>query len=478
MKSNASLIYNIWLVVGDFFALVAAFIGGYAIRAHSKVPVAHPIPSHTYIEVFLSVLPFWIIIFALLGLYNSNIYEKRFSELPRLFVGSFLGLTFVIFWNFVSVTPIFPSKLVPIYGFILAFLFLVIFRNVARFVRSQLFGYNKGLSRVLIVGNTDMSNELINWLIDSKHSGYKIVGVVGGKRAIGEYTTIPVYAHFDQFLKEYPNPNLHSIIQTELYADEPRNAELLTYAQEHHATYRFVPGNTELFVGNVNVELFRGSSPVITVRQTALFGWGHIVKRLFDIITGSFLLVLASPIFLLVAIAIKLTGGGTVFFRQTRLTRFNKTFRVYKFHTQYAKYDGTTPEEAFAMMGRPELSKQYRENGDSLPNDPRITPLGRFLRATSLDEVPQLINVFLGDISLVGPRALIPQELEMYKKRHQILSVKSGMTGLAVVSGRRNISYEERRRLDLYYVQNWSFWLDIVIIAKTIRAVFTGYGAK
>lgn len=478
MKSNASLIYNIWLVVGDFLALVAAFIGGYAIRAHSNVPVAHPIPSHTYIEVFLSVLPFWIIIFALLGLYNSNIYEKRFSELPRLFVGSFLGLTFVIFWNFVSVTPIFPSKLVPIYGFILAFLFLVIFRNVARFVRSQLFGYNKGLSRVLIVGNTDMSNELIDWLIDSKHSGYKIIGVVGGKRAIGEHTTIPVYTYFDQFLKEYPDPNLHSIIQTELYADEPRNAELLTYAQEHHATYRFVPGNTELFVGNVNVELFRGSSPVITVRQTALFGWGRIVKRLFDIVTGSLLLVLGSPIFLLVAIAIKITGGGTVFFRQTRLTRFNKTFRVYKFHTQYAKYDGTTPEEAFAMMGKPELSKQYRENGDSLPNDPRITPLGKFLRATSLDEVPQLINVFLGNISLVGPRALIPQELEMYKKRHQILSVKSGMTGLAVVSGRRNISYEERRRLDLYYVQNWSFWLDIVIIAKTIRAVFTGYGAK
>lgn len=478
MKSNASLIYNIWLVVGDFFALVAAFIGGYAIRARSNVPVAHPIPSHTYIEVFLSVLPFWIIIFALLGLYNSNIYEKRFSELPRLFIGSFLGLTFVIFWNFVSVTPIFPSKLVPIYGFVLAFILLVLFRNIARLVRSQLFGYNKGLSRVLIVGNTDMSNELVDWLVDSKHSGYKIVGVIGGKRAVGEHTNIPVFTYFDQFLSAYPNPNLHSIIQTELYADEPRNAELLTYAQEHHATYRFVPGNTELFVGNVSVELFRGSAPVITVRQTALFGWGRIVKRLFDMIVGSILLVLASPIFLLVAIAIKLTGGGTVFFRQTRLTRFNKKFRVYKFHTQYAKYDGTTPEEAFAMMGKPELSKVYRANGDALPDDPRITPLGKFLRATSLDEVPQLINVFLGDISLVGPRALIPQELEMYKKRHQILSVKSGMTGLAVVSGRRNISFEERRRLDLYYVQNWSFWLDLTIIAKTIRAVFTGYGAK
>lgn len=466
------------MVVGDFLALVAAFIGGYAIRANSTVPVAHPIPAHTYIAVFLAVLPFWLIIFALLGLYNSNIYEKRFSELPRLFIGSFLGLTFVIFWNFVSVTPIFPSKLVPIYGFILAFILLVVFRNVARLVRGALFGYNKGLSRVLIVGNTDMSNELIDWLIDSRHSGYKIVGVVGGKRAVGEHKTLPVFSYFSQFLETYPNPNLHTIIQTELYADEPRNAELLTYAQEHHATYRFVPGNTELFVGNVNVELFRGSTPVITVRQTALFGWGRIVKRLFDIVTGGILLLIASPIFLLVAISIKITGGGTVFFRQTRLTRFNKQFRVFKFHTQHPKYDGTTPEEAFAMMGKPELGKIYRANGDALPNDPRVTPLGRFLRATSIDELPQLINVFLGDISLVGPRALIPQELEMYKKRHQILSVKSGMTGLAVVSGRRNITYEDRRRLDLYYVQNWSFWLDVVILAKTIRAVLTGYGAK
>lgn len=478
MKSNASLIYNIWLVVGDFLALVAAFIGGYGIRANSNVPVAHPIPAHTYIGVFMALLPFWIIIFALLGLYNSNIYEKRFSELPRLFVGSFIGLTFVIFWDFVSVTPIFPSKLVPIYGFVLAFLFLVIFRNVARFVRSQLFGYNRGLTRVLIVGNTDMSRELIDWLIDSKHSGYKIVGVVGGKRAVGKHATLPAYTYFSQFLKEYPNPNLHSIIQTELYLDEPRNAELLTYAQEHHITYRFVPGNTELFVGNVNVELFRGSTPVITVRQTALFGWGRIVKRLFDIILGSLLLIITSPVFLIVAIAIKLTGGGTVFFRQTRLTRFNRQFRVFKFHTQYPKYDGTTPEEAFAMMGRQDLSKTYRDNGDYLPNDPRVTRLGRILRATSLDELPQLINVVAGDISLVGPRALIPQELEMYKKRHQILSVKSGVTGLAVVSGRRDIGYEERRRLDLYYVQNWSFWLDLVIIAKTIRAVLTGNGAK
>ena len=172
------------------------------------------------------------------------------------------------------------------------------------------------------------------------------------------------------------------------------------------------------------------------------------------------------------------SGGGSAFFHQVRLTRGDKKFNVYKFRTQFAKFDGTTPEEAFKMIGKPELSKIYRENGDSLENDPRITPIGKFLRKTSLDELPQLWNVFRGDISLVGPRALIPQELDKFAKKHQILNVKSGITGLAVVSGRRDISFEERRKLDIYYVQNWSFAMDIQILAKTFWSVLTQRGAK
>lgn len=458
--------------MGDFLALLAAFIGGYGIRAHSKVPVAHPIPSHTYIEVFLVLLPFWILVFALLGLYNSSVYENRFSELPRLLIGSFIGLTFVIFWNFVSVKPIFPSKLVPIYGFILAFIFLVIFRNLARFVRGQLFGYRVGLSHVLIVGNTAMSHELIDSMIDSKRSGYKIVGLVGSKRSASAHK-LHVYESFGEFLEKNPNPNLHGILQTELYADEPRNAEILTYAQEHHTTYRFVPGNTELFVGNVNVELFRGSTPVITVRQTALFGWGRIVKRLFDLVMSSILIVLTSPVFLIVAITVKLQDGGTVFFRQVRLTRYNREFLVFKFRTQGAQFGKGTPEDDFALLGRPDLAKEFRANGNYLVDDPRITKVGRILRSSSLDELPQLFNVFRGELSLVGPRALIPNDLAEYQKKHTILSVKSGITGLAQVSGRNDIPVDERRKLDLYYAQNWSFWLDITILAKTFKSIFS-----
>ena len=471
MKNNATLLYNAFLAVGDFLALVAAFIGAYVLRVSlSNAPIVNPIHSSTYIGIFLVLLPFWILIFALLGLYNSNIYERRFSELGRLLTGSFIGMLFVIFWDFLSVKPIFPAKLVPIYGFILAFVFLVLFRNLARLVRTQLFSYNIGLTKVILIGDTAITRELVNSLVNSRRSGYKIVAVIGGKRRIGTHPIL-TYSTFLEFLQSTPT-ELHGIIQTELYADEARNAEILTYAQEHHINYRFVPGNSELFVGNIDVELFRSGIPVINVRHTALFGWGRVVKRLTDIFFGGFLLVLSSPLWLLIALAVKLNDPkGPIFYRAKRLTRFGTTIKILKFRTMKQAYNNMSPEEGFQKLGHPELSKQYRDSGDQLPNDPRVSAVGRFLRATSLDELPQLFNVVHGEISLVGPRALDTFELEQYAKKNLILSVKSGLTGLAIVSGRSGISFEERRKLDLYYVQNWSFWLDIVIFVKTIRVV-------
>lgn len=160
--------------------------------------------------------------------------------------------------------------------------------------------------------------------------------------------------------------------------------------------------------------------------------------------------------------------------QQKRLTRFNKVFNVYKFRSHYAKYDGKRDEEVFAMIGKPELITEYRKNGDKLDHDFRVTPVGRVIRRTHIDELPQLFNILKGEISLVGPRALIPTELNQYEKKHTILSVKSGLTGLAQVSGMRDISFAERRQLDTYYVQNWSFWLDLSILVKTIKAVLRG----
>lgn len=475
MKNNASLVYSTCLIVGDFLALVAAFVVAYLLRVKWDLGIAAeqigPVSSTTYIGVFLAVLPFWILIFAMLGLYNHSIYEKRFKELGRLLLGSFIGLMLVIFWNFLASEPIFPARLIPIYGFAFGFMFLVIFRNLARFIRIQLFRRDSGLTRVLLVGNTDMTRELLKWLIDSRHSGYKIIGVVGGKRSLAGYDDVPLYHTFDQFLEGYKG-ELHGIIQTELYADELKNAKILNYAQEHHVNYRFVPGNTELFVGNIEVELFRSSVPVITVHQTALFGWGRVFKRLSDLLIGGFFLLLASPILILIALIQKiLEPRAKVLYKPERLGRFGGRVKIYKFRSMYQKYSDMSPEEGFRKMGREDLIGPYRANGDKMDNDPRITPFGKFLRRTSLDELPQLLNIVRGDISLVGPRALDPFELDKHPKKNLILAVKTGLTGLAQVSGLRDISFEERRKLDLYYVQHWSIWLDFVIMIKTFRAV-------
>jgi len=481
MKSNASLFYSLLLVVGDFLALVAAFVGAYALRGTlSTVPVAHPIPATTYIGIFLALLPFWILFFGLLGLYSSTIQEKRFNELGRLLIGSFVGLLFVIGYGYAVNRTIFPSRLVPVYAFILAFLFLVVFRNLARSFRAYLYKYDVGITNILIIGNTKVATELVRLLSDSKISGYNIVGIVGNKSHTPErFPHIPVFDSFAGAAAKLRTSDIHSIVQTELYAAGAANNEILEFAQTKHIAYRFVPGNSELFVGNIAVELFRSQIPVIAVHQTALIGWGRIVKRLTDITLGGMFLVIALPFMVLIGLIIKISDPkGPLLFKDRRLTRFGNTKKIYKFRTHKKAYTNMTPEEAFAKMGRRDLITKYRTGGDHIPNDPRVSYIGRFLRRISMDELPQLINIVKGDISLVGPRALQPQELEKHDKKDLILAVKSGLTGLAQVSGRRDITVEERRKLDLYYVQNWSLWLDLIILAKTAKAVIRRIGAK
>lgn len=475
MKNNAAVGYALLLIVGDFLILLAAFSLAYILRVKlDSRSLLQAITAREYFLALFSVLPFWIVVHGFIGLYTQKIYEKRFVEIGRLFVGSVLGILVMIGYNFVTDGKLVPARLVPVYGLIIAFTFLVLFRAFARMARHTLYAFGIGVSNVLLVGDTNRSVEIAEAIANTKVTGQRVIGIVGKK--------IPGFKHYENFsdaLDRISEP-VHSIIQTELYKDQEKNDTVLRFAQVNHTAYRFVPGNNDLFFGNIEVELFAGSMPMIAVHQTALTGWGRIVKRLFDIAISSVMLVILSPLLFLLALAVKLADPkGPVFMRgkaQKRLTRFNNTFDVYKFRSHYAKYDGKTDEEAFAIAGKPELMEEYRKGGYKLTKDFRVTPLGRFLRKYSLDELPQLINVLRGDISLVGPRALIPAELNTYEKKHTILSVKSGLTGLAQVSGRDSISFEERRKLDTFYVQNWSFWLDITILIKTIKVIFRGSG--
>ncbi len=473
MKNNASLVYSLLLILGDFVALLAAFSVAYIIRVKiDERSLIVQIAALDYFRAVATVLPLWILVHAFIGLYSQNIFEKRFTELGLLIVGSILGILVVLGYDFVSRASLFPARLVPVYGLILGFSFLLLFRSVLKVIRRSLFRFGIGVSNVLIVGDTNASKDMAYAVRDTKSTGQNVLATVGRQvKGFKYYTT------FTEAVNNLRRP-IHAIIQTELYNNQDKNNEVLRYAHEHHASYRFVPGNTDLFVGNITVDLYAGL-PVVAVHQTALIGWGRIIKRIFDLLMSAFLLIIFSPVMLLIAISIKLFDPkGSVLFRQQRLTRHNKEFTCYKFRTLKQKYNGMTPEQAFAAMGTPELTEKYRKNGDFIAKDPRVSRIGSFLRASSLDELPQLYNVFRGDISLVGPRALIAQELNAYEKKHAILSVKSGLTGLAQISGRRDIDFSERRQLDIYYVQNWSFWGDITILIKTIKTVLTGTGAK
>src|SRR6185312_789713 len=165
MKNNASLIYNVCLVVGDFLALAVAFVVAYILRVTlSHTPLSQPVHAHTYFITIVSLLPFWILIFALFGLYGYRIYEKRFSELGRVFVGCSVGMMALVTYSYLASVTIFPARLVVLYAFLLSFFFVLVFRTVARGIRRELFIYGTGINNVLIVGDTKITEKLIDGL--------------------------------------------------------------------------------------------------------------------------------------------------------------------------------------------------------------------------------------------------------------------------------------------------------------------------
>lgn len=476
MRNNFSLIYNLCLIIGDGIFLILGLSLAYILRVSisHRTLTAH-VTATNYIHFLLLLLPFWLIIFGLLGLYSEQNYDNRFKELGRLIIGVAVGILFAISYSYMVNEALFPARLVVIYGFLLSLLAVLLFRTVARGVKRRMFSYGIGINNVLVVGDNKLSRILIEALQNTKVTGYKVLGIVGKNSSGGN---IGGYANFTEAIADLKKSRLHTIIQTHLFPSAEANDEIVNYAQSNHVAYRFVPGNSELFVGNIRVDLF-ASMPVIAVHQTALIGWGRVVKRLTDIFLGSILLILCLPFLVLVIlIQFLLSPTSEIFYRVNRLSRFGSEVKIYKLRTLKQKYTNMSPEGGFTKMGKPELIKQFRENGDWIPNDPRITVFGRFMRKYSIDELPQLFNVVKGDISLVGPRALVADELNKYDKKNLILSVKSGLTGLAQISGRKDISFDERRRIDLYYVQNWTFWGDLIILAKTVSVVLFHMGSN
>lgn len=478
MPSKNTPFYSIILIAADVAALLLAFSLAYIIRVQfDNRPLLNEVYAIDFFVTFLSIVPLWIITFASLGLYSQNVYSRRMLEIGKLFIGSVLGILIVLGYSFVIGEPIFPARLVAIYALIGSFLLLVFERRLIHLVRAQLFRFNIGVSRVLVIGNSPAASDVASNISDTKRSGYHIVAIAGPKKVVPEGMNVEHFPSVVTALNKLDTLGITTIIQTDLYEDPSKNERILEAAQIHHVSYNFIPGESEFYAGKSTIDVFLGY-PMISVSQTPLTGWGVVGKRIFDIIVTSFILIILSPVLLLISLLQLIFNPGPIFYTSKRLTRFSQPFGCYKFRTMGAQYGSKDAAEEFREMGREDLVAEY-EKYRKVKNDPRITWFGKFLRKTSLDELPQLFNVMRGDLSLVGPRAILPQEMSMFKKSGALLhSVKSGITGLWQVSGRSNLTFEQRVELELYYARNWSFWMDIKILFKTVKVVLTRDGAE
>jgi len=476
MKRESSLFYRFCLVVGDSIAITSAFLFAYLFRTHiDHRPFYFESDLCAFLLPIIILLPVWLIILTTFGLYRKDILQRRSrsSEIARLALASLIGIMSLITYDFFAQAGLFPVRLVALYAMILCFVLLCLERNVLRFVHRYLLTKNaRGALRVILVGNTPNTRQLIEHFRDFPEEGYVLAAAVAGNHNLPK--NLPKKYQFTSLKEALRCVHADVIFQT----DETNTEYVYKQSIEHHLLYYFVPSDAILSSNLGEVELV-GATPTILVKATPLIGSARIAKRALDIIAGGVLTLLALIPMGIIWLAEKLSDPHcSAIYTSKRLSRYNQEVRIYKFRSIKAKYNGLSPEKAFKKMGHPELIKQYRNGGDQLDYDPRVTRLGRFLRATSLDELPQLFNVLKGDISLVGPRALVPGELRNYGDRSLLLSVKSGLTGLAQVSGRRNISFAERRALDIYYIQNWTFWLDIQILLRTVGAVLFRKGAK
>lgn len=478
MPTRNTKFYSLLLVLADFIVLLGAFSVAYILRVqYDERPLLNEVYAIDYFLTFLLIVPFWIAIFAFLGLYQANVYNRRLVEWGKIALGCTIGILLIIGWEYFSDHQIFPARLVAVYGLIGAFFLILFEREVLRITRSLLFYFGRGISRVMVVGNSAATRDIANSLADTYRSGYKIVAIAGPKKCIPPGLDVVHFSSVDSALKKIRSLRVTTIIQTDLYDSHERNERILGAAQAHHISYNFIPGEPEFYTGKNTVDVFLGY-PMITVSQTPLTGWGAIAKHIFDSIASFLLIIILSPLFLVLILLQLIFSPGPVFYISKRLSQFSKPVDLIKFRSMNAKYGKKDAAEEFRDMGREDLAREY-EKHRKVENDPRITRFGRFLRTTSLDELPQLFNVLRGDLSLVGPRPILPQEAKFSPSRTALLhSVRSGVTGLWQVSGRSNLSFEERIELELFYAQNWSFWLDIKILFKTIGVVFRKNGAK
>jgi exopolysaccharide biosynthesis polyprenyl glycosylphosphotransferase len=332
----------------------------------------------------------------------------------------------------------------------------------------------RNLRFMLIVGTNERAVRFCKKIESRPELGYRLLGFVENRwKGNSEfkdsgYSIVTDCNRFSSFIRENVVDEVIVCLPVRSYYNQILSISKI--CEEHGIIVRHFSDIYDLSMAHSEINHFEGLS-LVTHYTGSIAGWQVLIKRMMDILLSLFLLVISSPIFMLGAVLIKRSSPGPVFFVQERVGLNKRRFRLYKFRTMIPDAEKIIAElEDFNELSGPVFK---------IKNDPRITPLGKFLRKTSIDELPQLYNVLIGDMSLVGPRALPVRDYNGFDQdwHRRRFSVRPGITCLWQVSGRNNIPFDKWMELDLEYIDNWSLWLDLKILLKTIPAVISGSGA-
>lgn len=473
----SEIILGLLKIPVDFAMGIAAFILAYNIRSKTDlIPgVELPLdlnlfpPLEEYISFSATVLFVLIAMLAISKMYSLKNHIRLSKEIGQVIIITAAWLMLIIAYFFVMRE--FPfSRLVLAYSWVLTAVLISIGRTGIRLIEHALLRANIGKRRLVFIGNNDITESLYKKM--KKNPRYKIVGYIGKKDGSSLKHLGPVQ-DLETIIKK---KQIEEILQTTSDLSETQDTDILEFCRENHIEYSFVPTILSMYKANVEVQTL-SEYPVIKMKPTPLDGWGRVLKRAFDMLGALVGLILFSPLFLLSAIAIKLDSKGTIIYkylddgsRVKRVGQQGKLFNFYKFRTMHPK----THNLRYTKLAQ----KDTRKGAPvvKIKDDPRVTRVGKLLRKTSIDELPQLLNVLKGEMSLVGPRPHLPEEVAQYEKHHKfVLTIKPGITGLAQISGRSDLDFEEEVRLDTYYIENWSIWMDIKIIFKTFGVLLKGY---
>lgn len=396
----------------------------------------------------------FVLLAAMLRLYSLKITFGPWKEMGRVLIASLLWMALIMAWFFLVQRQLFFSRFLLVQATFLLTFFAIIVRMCMLLLQRQFLRRGIGTRTVLSCGKLKLHEHILKQLESDVR--YKYLGHAKNKAETAEKHR---RANIDLLLHTDPNP-----------AEEDA-LDLISYCRNRQISYAYVPPIFADVPHQLRVERL-GLMPVLRFQPTPLDGWGRVWKRVIDFVLGVILFIVTLPIFLIIALLILLTSGRPIFYISSRVGQYGKQrIPLLKFRTMCR--DADQKKDDLAALS-------HRRDGPlfKIKNDPRVTPIGHFLRRFSLDEIPQFLNVIVGHLSLVGPRPHLPSEVERYDDHHRrVFTVRPGVTGLSQISGRSDLNFEEEVRLDMSYIEEWSIGMDLWIVWRTFFVVLFGGGA-